>query len=44
MTEVYTSPEQIVRLFVYVMIGIAASGVGVVIYDIINGIRRRRND
>ena len=44
MIEVYTSPEQIIRVFVYIMIGIAASGVGVVIYDIIDDIRRRRND
>lgn len=44
MIEVYTSPEQIIRVFVYIMIGIAASGVGVVIYDIIDEIRRRRND
>ena len=44
MIEVYTSPEQIIRVFAYIMIGIAASGVGVVIYDIIDEIRRRRND
>ena len=43
MIEVYTSPEQVVRIFVYILIGTAALGIGTVLYDFIRWIRRRRN-
>lgn len=44
MIEVYTSPEQVIRIFVYILIGAGALGVGTVLYDFISWIRRRSND
>ena len=44
MIEIYTSPEQIVRLFVYCLIGIGALGACTVFYDFISWIRRREDD
>ena len=44
MIEFYTSPEQIVRLFVYCLIGIGALGACTVLYDFISWIRRCEDD
>lgn len=44
MIEVYTSPEQVIRIFVYIIIGIGALGVGTVLYDFMRWIRRRSDD
>ncbi len=44
MIEVYTSPEQVVRIFVYILIGVGALGICTVLYDLISWIRRRSND
>ena len=44
MIEVYTSPEQVIRIFVYIIIGIGALGLGTVLYDFISWVRRWRND
>ena len=44
MIEVYTSPEQVIRIFVYIIIGVGALGICTVLYDFISWIRRRRND
>lgn len=32
MIEVYTSPEQVIRIFVYIIIGIGALGICTVLY------------
>lgn len=40
MIEVYTSPEQVIRIFVYILIGTAALGVGTMLYDFISWIRK----
>lgn len=40
MIEVYTSPEQVIRIFVYIIIGIGALGVGTILYDFISWIRK----
>lgn len=38
--RVYTSPEQVIRIFVYIIIGIGALGVGTMLYDFVRWIRK----
>lgn len=40
MIEVYTSPEQVIRIFVYILIGVGALGICTVLYDFISWIRK----
>lgn len=40
MIEVYTSPEQVIRIFVYILIGAGALGVVTMLYDFISWIRK----
>lgn len=38
--RVYTSPEQVILIFVYIIIGIGALGVGTMLYDFVSWIRK----
>lgn len=40
MIEVYTSPEQVIRIFVFILIGAGALGVGTMLFDFVSWIRK----